>query len=177
MLRTSRFIASIGRLPLCEGLLLCTLLLFGRPLLALPEDADQPIHIQADNVELDQQAQTGIYRGSVRVDQGTLRVTADEMIVEYHNKKVTKITASGSPAHYQQQLEHNEGQVRADATTIVYHTVEERLDLRGNAFLTQDGNEISGDYIKYDIVAGKVDAQAEEDGRVRMVLEPADLPE
>jgi len=112
----------------------------------------------------------------VRIDQGTLRVTADEMIVEYLNKKVVKITATGNPAHYQQQLEENESQVRADALTIVYHTLEERLDLRGNAFLTQDGNEITGDFIRYDIVAGKVEAEAAEDGRVIMVLEPADLP-
>ncbi len=153
------------------GALLCA------SLLALPEDADQPIHIQADYLEIDQQAQRGIYRGSVRVDQGTLRVTADEMIVEYRNKKVVKITASGNPAHYQQQLEENEAQVKADAATIIYHTTEERLDLRGNAFLTQDGNEITGEYIRYDIVAGKVDAEAGEDGRVRMVLQPADLEE
>lgn len=165
MLRTSRFVTGIG------------VVLFSSGLLALPEDAAQPIHIQADSLEMDQQAQRGIYRGSVRVDQGTLRVTADEMIVEIRDNKVIKITASGNPAHYQQQLEKNAGQVEADASIIIYHTLEERLDLRGNALLTQQGNKISGDYIRYDIVAGKVDAQAEEDGRVLVVLEPADLEE
>ena len=170
-MRIFRFLAGFGSLLFCLGLLLST------RLLALPEDASQPIHIQADNLEIDQRAQRGIYRGSVRVDQGTLRVTADEMIVEYRDQKVVRITATGSPAHYQQQLEKNNAQVKADALIIVYHTLEERLDLRGNAFLTQEGNEISGDYIRYDIVAGKVDAQAAQDGRVRMRLEPADLPE
>ena len=156
---------------MCAGLLLCT------RLLALPEDASQPIHIQADYLEIDQKAQQGIYRGSVRVDQGTLRVTADEMIVEYRDQKVIRITASGSPAHYQQQLEDSATEVKADALVIVYHTLEERLDLRGNAYLTQDGNEITGEFIRYDIVAGKVDAEAGKDGRVRMVVEPAALPE
>ncbi len=69
-LPTSRLITSLG------------VLLFSHCLFALPEDADQPIHIQAENVEIDEQAQQAIYRGSVRVDQGTLRVTADELIVE-----------------------------------------------------------------------------------------------
>ncbi len=164
MVRVYQWIACIGTVLACSNVL------------GLPEDAAQPIHIQSDSLEIDQRAQRGIYRGSVRIDQGTLRVTADEMIVEYLNKKVVKITATGNPAHYQQQLEENESQVRADALTIVYHTLEERLDLRGNAFLTQDGNEITGDFIRYDIVAGKVEAEAAEDGRVIMVLEPADLP-
>ena len=99
------------------------------------------------------------------------------MIVEYRNKKVVKITASGNPAHYEQQLEANEGAVRADAKVIVYHTLEERLDLRGDAYLTQQGNEITGDFIRYDIVAGKVDAEADEGGRVRVILVPDNLPE
>lgn len=142
--------------------------------MALPEDADQPIHIRADNAEIDQDQGLVIYRGSVRVDQGTLRVTADEMTVEYVEQKVVRITAVGSPAHYQQQIEADKEQVRAHSSTIVYHTQEERLDLLGNAFLTQEGNEINGDLITYDIVAGKVDAKAESESPVRMILQPAE---
>jgi len=141
--------------------------------MALPEDADQPIHIRADNAEIDQQQGLVIYRGAVRVDQGTLRVTADEMTVEYVEQKVTRITAIGTPAHYQQQIEADKEQVKAHSSTIIYHTQEERLDLKGDAFLTQEGNEITGDLIKYDIVAGKVDAKAENEGPVRMILQPA----
>lgn len=140
---------------------------------ALPEDADQPIHIRADNAEIDQDQQLVIYRGDVQVDQGTLRVTADEMTVEYQDQKVVRITATGAPAHYRQQLDANKEQVRAHSSTIIYHTQDERLDLLGNAFLTQEGNEITGDQIKYDIVAGKVDAQSQSQERVRMVLQPA----
>ena len=47
------------------------------------------------------------------------------------------------------------------------------LDLKGDANLEQEGNTVSGDRIIYDIVAGKVDATAEGDGRVRTVLQPA----
>ncbi|MDH3641825.1 MAG: lipopolysaccharide transport periplasmic protein LptA [Gammaproteobacteria bacterium] len=141
--------------------------------MALPEDADQPIHIRADNAEIDQQQGLVIYRGAVRVDQGTLRVTADEMTVEYVEQKVTRITAIGTPAHYQQQIDADKEQVKAHSSTIIYYTQEERLDLMGDAFLTQEGNEVTGDLIKYDIVAGKVDAKAETDDPVRMILQPA----
>ena len=154
-------------------LLLLLFSLFATNAWALPGDADQPIHIRANNAEIDQDQQLVIYRGEVQVDQGTLRVNADEMTVEYRDQKVVRITAKGNPAHYQQQIEANEDQVKARSSTIVYHTQEERLDLMGNAFLTQQGNEITGDVIKYDIVAGKVDAQSESGGPDRKIVQPA----
>lgn len=141
--------------------------------MALPEDADQPIHIRADNAEIDQQAERVVYRGAVQVDQGTLRVTADKMIVEYKNEKVVRIIATGTPAHYRQLIEADADEVLADAATIIYYTQEERLDLKGNAHLDQKGSSIDGDYIRYDIVAGKIDATTEGDGPVRMTLQPA----
>jgi len=140
---------------------------------SLPEDADQPIHIRADTAEIDQQAERVVYRGSVQVDQGTLRVTADTMTIEYEDQKVIRIIAVGTPAHYQQQIEENEERVKADALTIIYHTRDERIDLKGKANLEQEGSTLAGELIIYDIVAGKVDATAETGPPVRMVLQPA----
>jgi len=143
---------------------------------ALPQDADQPIHIRADAAEMDQGNDQIVYRGAVRVDQGTLRVDADRITIEYEDQKVVRIVAEGSPASYRQELENPAGEVIAEATTIVYLTREERLELQGTASLSQQGNEISGETILYDIVAGKVEAVSGEGGSVRMVLQPASRP-
>jgi lipopolysaccharide export system protein LptA len=141
---------------------------------SLPEDADQPIHIRADRAQVDRNAQTIVYSGSVQVDQGTMRVNADEMIIEYEDQRVVRITAQGQPAKYQQELEEDQGgQVRADARTIVYNLQQEQLQLQGEAFLTQGGNEITGELIRYDIVAGRVDAEAGDEGPVRVTVQPA----
>lgn len=149
----------------------------GAPLAwALPQDADQPIHIRADAAEMDQGTDQIVYRGGVRVDQGTLRVDADQITVQYEDQKVIRIVAQGQPASYRQQLDKPEGEVVAEATTIVYLTREERLELQGTASLSQQGNEISGDTILYDMVAGKVEAVSGEGGSVRMVLQPASRP-
>jgi lipopolysaccharide export system protein LptA len=145
--------------------------------LALPEDADQPIHIRADRAQVDRQAQTIVYRGSVQVDQGTMRVRADEMTIEYEDQRVVRITAQGQPARYQQELEEDQGQVRADARIIVYNLQQEQLQLQGEAFLTQGGNEITGELIRYDIVAGRVDAEAGEEEPVRVTVQPASRPD
>ena len=68
--------------------------------------------------------------------------------------------------------DRDEELVKADALTIVYHTQDERIDLKGDANLEQEGNTIAGDLIVYDMVAGRVDATAEGEGPVRMVLQP-----
>ncbi|MFK7912948.1 MAG: lipopolysaccharide transport periplasmic protein LptA [Pseudomonadales bacterium] len=144
--------------------------------LALPEDADQPINIRANEGELDRVSRTGIYRGDVQVDQGTLRIKAETMTVVYKDQKVTRITFNGTPATYQQQLNADEEMVFANAKTIVYYTQNEKLELEGDAFLSQQGNELRGEQIDYDIVAGKVDAESAGEGPIRMVVQPDRAP-
>jgi lipopolysaccharide export system protein LptA len=155
---------------------LWSLLLAPLPALPLKEDANKPIHIIGRTAEMDRAAQTLVYRGDVRIDQGSLRVVADTMVVEYEADQVVRITATGSPARYQQQLEGDQGHVHANAKQIVYHTQTEALDLQGQAQLLQRGSELKGEVIRYDIVAGKVDARAEGSGPVRMILQPARQP-
>lgn len=142
--------------------------------LGLPEDADQPIHIRADTVEYDQNGNRVVYRGSVQVDQGTLRVTAETMTIDLKDgKKVLRITAEDTPARYTQQIETDSAPVKAEALTIIYHTQDERVDLKGAANLEQEGSTLTGDLIVYDIVAGRVDATAESDTPVTMILQPS----
>lgn len=160
---------------MARGLLLAaTLVLVLVPAVsqALPDDTEQPIHIRADRAQIDRHAQTIVYSGSVQVDQGTMRLTADELIVEYEDQSVVRISAQGQPARYQQELENDLGQVRAGARSIVYDTRQERLELAGDAVLTQGGNEIMGESIRYDIIAGRVDAEAGDERPVRVTVQP-----
>jgi lipopolysaccharide export system protein LptA len=144
---------------------------------ALPEDSQQPIQIDADSAELDQNKNLATYHGNVRMQQGTMQVTADKMTIELHDKTVVRITAEGNTAHYQQQLKPDETMVFADARTITYYTQEDRVALVGDATLTQNNNRFSGEAINYDIRAGKVDAQAGDAGKVQMILQPTVLDE
>lgn len=144
---------------------------------ALRTDADQPIHIEGDDAEIDQSNETIVYTGSVEVVQGTLRVFGDRMVVKIKGDQVERIITEGAPARYRQKLEDDQGNVEAQADSIIYHTSEERIYLNGEATLTQMGNKLSGESIRYDVVNGRVDASAGEDtGRVRMVLDPTSPP-
>lgn len=165
----------VGRIlsALILGFLGCTTAVL---VYALPEDADAPIVIRADSGEFDQKNNQAKYHGNVQVDQGTMRVNADRMVILRKDKKVTRITFFGNdtdPARYKQQLTVEEGEVKGRADTITYYTQQEVLDLEGRAFLTQQGNEITGNTIKYDIVAGKVNAASKPDsGPIHMVIMP-----
>ncbi len=143
------------------------------PAWTLPEDTEQPIHIRAESAEIERREGRIVYIGAVRVEQGTLRVLAERMVVDYEAGKVVRITATGTPARYRQALADDAGDVDADASTIVYHTRESRIDLAGNAHLEQRGNSLSGDLIRYDIVAGRVDAGARDQGPVHTTLMPS----
>ena len=155
--------------------LLC--LALAAPAHALRSDADQPIHIEGDDAEIDQNNETIVYTGSVEVVQGTLRVKGDRMVVKINGDQVERITTIGSPARYEQKLEDDQGNVNAHADSIIYHTSAERIYLNGKATLAQKGNELSGESIRYDIVNGKVDASAgDKPGRVSMKLDPQSRP-
>ena len=141
---------------------------------AVASDANQPIHIEGDDAEIDQNNETIVYTGQVQIVQGTLRVQGDKMVVKINGDQVERITTIGTPARYRQQLENDDGEVVANANSIIYHTTEERIYLNGKATLVQRGNELHGESIRYDIVQGKVDASAgDTSGRVRMQLDPA----
>ena len=59
---------------------------------ALESDADQPIHIEGDDAQIDQNNETIVYTGSVEVAQGSLRVSGDRMVVKINGNQVERIT-------------------------------------------------------------------------------------
>ena len=139
---------------------------------ALSEDADKPMQISADEVVYEQKVDTVTYRGNVRINQGTLKIIAHQVTAELEDDRVVRLTATGEPAYYSQQLKADQARMQADARTIVYHTQDELVDLKGNAHLTQEGNDFRGELIKYNIRAGRVDASSSKPERIRMTLQP-----
>jgi lipopolysaccharide export system protein LptA len=142
---------------------------------ALAEDAYQRIEITAERMELNQNAEMITYIDDVTVRRGTMQITADRMRMDYRNMKLVRITAHGNPARYQQLLEADKGLMNANAHTIVYHTREELVDLEGDAHVRQGGNEITAEFIHYDVVAGRINAESGKDGRVIVTAQPPGL--
>ena len=152
----------------------CCCLLAAVPAWALRADSEQPIHIRSASAEFDEPKGQAVYGGGVEVRQGTLRLTGERLLVDYQDAKVRRIVATGGPARYRQTLEQDRGLVQGAASTIVYHAGQDRIDLQGAARLTQAGNAVTGELIRYHMGLEAVDGEATERGPVRVTLVPAD---
>ena len=133
------------------------------------QDQEQLIHWRADQAEIDDTGRT-ILTGDVRMEQGTMLVEADRMVIEYDGDQVVRVTAEGSPARYRQRS--GAEPVGADARLIVYHVLEERVELTGRAHLTQERSEFRAETIHYDLREGRIDAEGDGEGSVEMIWQP-----
>lgn len=140
---------------------------------ALPEDRLQPIRISADKAVRDERRGLTIYSGNVRMEQGTLEIEADTITIYRIQEEGDKIVAQGQPARLQQQPEPGEELVRARANTIEYFKLEDRVQLREQATIEQDGSTIrseSIDYLIVDQVVRANSAASSEENRVEVFL-------
>ncbi len=150
--------------------------LYADSALALPSDAEQPTHIQADAAVIDDTKGSSVYTGNVVIDQGTLHINADEVrVITDADNIVVQIVARNfdKVARFEQQPKLDREKVRAEARTISYFVQEERLHLTGDARLRQSKDLFEGELLYYDVGAGILNLERGADGsRVRMVLNP-----
>ncbi|MEE4146411.1 MAG: lipopolysaccharide transport periplasmic protein LptA [Halieaceae bacterium] len=164
--------------PLCLATVLSCLLPAG--VLALPDDRDQPIHITADTAIRDEKQGFTVYSGNVHMIQGSLDIVADKLTIYHEREQADKIVAEGKPAKMQQKPAVDEPLVKARAEIIEYYKIEDKVHLKINAYITQDGSSVTGDSIDYFITEQlvKADSQEAPDGkRVQVVIEPKLLRE
>jgi lipopolysaccharide export system protein LptA len=141
----------------------------------LPDDGDQPIRITADTAIRDEKQGFTVYSGNVHMIQGSMDIVADTITIFHETAQADKIVAEGKPAKMQQRPAVDEPLVRARAEIIEYYKTEDRVHLKINAHITQDGSSVTGDSIDYYIADELVKAGSDEapDGqRVIVVIEP-----
>lgn len=140
---------------------------------ALPEDAEQPIHVTANSAKLDEKTGEAVYRGNVLVVQGTLRVNGDTLNLQVDNKGSLQTARTfGKPAHYQQKIDPAKGLVTAEADEIQFDNSTGVMTLIGNAVLRQDGATFNGPRITYSTLSKQVEASGDANQRVQLVFPP-----
>lgn len=146
---------------------------------ALPDDTEQPIHITTDEALRDEKTGRTVYQGNVELVQGTIKITADRITFYRLENEAERIVAEGSPARMQQRPEPDSPLMHAHGDIIEYFRSEERVQLRENAQVEQDGSTVRGDLIDYFINQQLVKAAAESNtnSRVEVVIPPHKLEE
>ncbi len=142
----------------------------------LTSDQDQPIYMEADSVDVDEESGISVYIGNVEVTQGTMHLLADKVTVYRIEKKTERIVAIGNPVKYRQQMDNSTDEVKGEALMMEYFISDERLYLIDNAELTQGLDNFSSDRITYfrnrSLVKAGGSAKGKE--RVRSVINPKD---
>ncbi|MDV3237735.1 MAG: lipopolysaccharide transport periplasmic protein LptA [Gammaproteobacteria bacterium] len=147
--------------------------LFPASAVALSSDRQQPMHIEADRADLDDQKGISVYRGNVVITQGTLRLTADELTVYTRDGEVTKAFSTGAPATYRQRPDGKDQDVEAQSLRMEYYAGEEKIILLQKAEVKQAGDTFRSDKIIYDIARDHVNAGTGTPGdRVRITIQP-----
>ena len=154
----------------------CSLLLLSLPAHTLPEDKLLPIHIEADEAVRDEKTGLTLYKGNVRIRQGSLKIKADQVTIYHIDTQADKIVAEGNPAHFQQQRTADTQPMHAEGRIIEYYKEEERVHIREDAKLEQDGSTVRSDSIEYFINQELVKATTDDDDnterRVEVVIPP-----
>lgn len=150
------------------------MLILGAQALALPQDREQPIKVQAQKLEANRGKNLSVYSGNVVITQGSLQIRADR--VEVHGNaagEISHVIATGEPAHFQQQVQQSQNPVKARAQRIEFTVSSDELHLTGEAHVDRDGNTLTAEKIDYDLKTEQLQAQGQSgDGRVEMIWKP-----
>jgi lipopolysaccharide export system protein LptA len=142
-------------------------------------DRNKPIHLEADEVIMDDAQQTSTFIGNVRLSQGTLLISGDKIVVAEDKDGFKHATAYGNSAEFRQKREGLDGYVEGYGERIEYDSRTGTLNFQEKARLKRDLDEVSGDNITYNVKTeifhvNSTDANSGKDSpqRVRAVLLP-----
>ena len=109
----------------------------------------QILEIKAQYLLLNEKNGVSEYKGDVLLSKDTLIIKADSVTLYYKNKELNKALIIGSPADVQHQPD-NEEKVHSQANKMEFFVKDDRLVLKGDAFVNQGNRHFSGEYIEYD---------------------------
>lgn len=142
-------------------------------------DRNQPIHLEADQVLMDDANQTSSFTGNVRLSQGTLLLSGDKIVVTEDKDGFKHATAYGKTAEFRQKREGSDQYVEGYGERIEYDARSETLTLHDKALLRRGRDEVSGNDIFYStktevfrVNGGNASSGTPQPQRVRAVLHP-----
>ena len=155
-------------------ILLASLMLLSQNIWGLESDRDQPIHIKADQITVNEKQGMSFYQGNVQFTQGSLRVNGDEVTVFLQNDILRRVIVIGNPATLVQQPDHRQEPVNSKARRMEYDAKKEIVYLIENAEVQQGPNRFAGNHIEYDTRNSTVSAHKGEtdDSRVHVIITP-----
>ncbi len=160
-------------------LLVVTIAMIALPAAAELADRDKEIVIGGDHALAEEAKNTITFEGKVVITQGTMRMTANKVAVREDKDRHHYFVAHGSPVTFRQKRDNVDEWVEGFAGRAEYDERNDFLQLFDRARVKRNNDELTGDYISYDMkkkvveVAGApVGAKSPNAGRVKGVIVP-----
>ena len=138
------------RTALSAGLL-AALALAALPAAAEKADREKEIVVNADRLTADDAKKTSTFEGNVIVTQGTMRMTANKVTVREDAQRHKVYVANGHPVTFRQKLDNSDEWVEGYAQRAEFDDRDDMLRLYDDARVKRDQNEITGNFISYDM--------------------------
>lgn len=161
-------------------LALLALLQWSSSALAEESDRDQPIELEADTVTVNDAKKISIYTGNVILNQGTLQIKADKMIVREDQDGFQHSTCTGNPTTFKQKRTGKNEWMQGSGQRIEYNARMDKVQLYTNAWVKRGEDVVTGDYISYDanaeyaeVIGGtKANPNGTAGSRVKATIQP-----
>lgn len=129
--------------------------------------ANLPVEVTADQFSVDQSTGKAVFDGNVLVVQGSLRMSAGKVTIEYAQEGgapngVARLLATGGVTFVT-------ATDAAEAQDAIYSVAEGTVTMSGEVLLTQGQNAIAGDKLVVNLTSGN----GRMEGRVRTVFAPS----
>lgn len=130
----------------------------------LKHDSSLPVEVTSDQLEINQADGSATFIGNVIIGQGTMRLSAGRVVVEYAKgggaQRISKLHATGGVVLVN-------GDEAAEAKQAIYSIDNSNIVMTGNVILTQGQSALSANRMVVDLKTG----QAKLEGRVKTILQ------
>ena len=153
------------------------ILLFMSCLTVTAEESDAPIHIEADRMISQEDANSVVFLGNVDAKQGDISIRSDEMTVYYTQQKKSSGKEGSSQVHRlicKKNVEVVQEDWLGTGNRMDYFAKDRKVILTGNAKAWQGQNMVTGKTITYylDEKRSIVEQDQSKPGRVKAILHP-----
>ena len=137
------------------------------PFGGLQHDSSLPVEIAADSLIVDQSNGNAEFKGNVLIGQGEMRLSADEVLVEYKRGADGSAAAEISRLLAKGNVTLVNGPEAAEAEAAEYLLETSKVVMTGSVVLTQGQNALSAERMVVDLTTGNANLE----GRVRTILQ------
>lgn len=131
------------------------------------------IGVQADKglaSKLDFEDSVWQFTGNVVIDTENGRIECETADLQFSGHQLTLASIQGSPATFSLQRDGSDDPTHAEAGRLDYDFGAGVVEFSGNAVITEGGNQISSDYLVYNIKEQRINAQSAGEGQPRVKI-------